>query len=294
MFSEKYTLDFDSSLFSGFLTAVQNFAENLQIGRLTSFITQDKIIVLSSSEYVLVSFIIDLDDNADDWMVKAFKIAEYFESKYDMDRWAGAISIFKKFSDDIKEILGKEEEDLLLRVAKWAKKEFGGEIQLNAVVKPRKDESNLKVDVLLDRGEIEPNKLDGKVLIKKHPSLGKDYCFIKVVDGIVGRGDVKDFIERIIEFGNDKTDEDEVDKIFPYFSKMVAIVGRDFSSTVKDLTDKLYKSKNKKHLVISKNYFYPPGPLKKLMPDLLHAYVEYWKWKEPSNLVEKNLDKIGH
>ncbi|TFF85381.1 MAG: hypothetical protein EU551_04165, partial [Promethearchaeota archaeon] len=253
MFSEKYTLDFDSSLFSGFLTAVQNFAENLQIGRLTSFITQDKIIVLSSSEYVVVSLIIDLEDNADDWMVKAFKIAENFESKYDMDRWAGDISIFKKFSDDIKEMLGKEEEDLLLRVAKWAKKEFGGELQLNAVIKPRKNEAKLKVDVLLDRGDIEPDKLDGKVLLRKHPSLGKDYCFIKVVDGIVGRGDIKDFIERIVEFGDDKINEDEGDEIFPYFPNMIAIIGRDFSSTVKDLTDNLYKSKNKKHLVVSKN-----------------------------------------
>ncbi|MHA1252777.1 MAG: hypothetical protein ACTSRP_22510, partial [Candidatus Helarchaeota archaeon] len=46
LFSEK-SLEFDSTLFSGFLTAVQNFSENLKIGSLTSFITNDKAIVIS-------------------------------------------------------------------------------------------------------------------------------------------------------------------------------------------------------------------------------------------------------
>ncbi|MHA1268911.1 MAG: hypothetical protein ACTSPY_03920 [Candidatus Helarchaeota archaeon] len=277
LFSEK-ELDFDSALFSGFLTAVQNFAENLKIGSLTSFITNDKIIVISSGEYAIVSLIVDLEDNADEWFNHAYTIVTKFEEIYDLEKFSGDVGQFKSFSEELKKILRQKEESFLLKVARWAKKEFGGELQLNTVLVPRKGSPQLKVDILLDRGDIDPEKLHNKLSIQRFQGLKKDIIFIKLVDGIVGRGEVKDFIEAITEFGN--TEIDESSEVFPYFPKMIVIVGRDFSDTVDDLTEKLYRVKNKKHFIQSKYLNLKVlGPLGKL--EIFNAWVEYWKWKEP-------------
>ncbi|MBD3228272.1 MAG: hypothetical protein GF329_08780 [Candidatus Lokiarchaeota archaeon] len=280
LYSNNYELDFDSTLFSGFLTAVQNFAENLKIGRLTNFITNDKIIVLTSTENVVVSLIIDLKDNEEEWMGKAYTIAEKFEEKYDLENWTGDISLFRGFTEDLDEILESEEEILLMDVAKWARKEFGGELQVNAVLRPRKDIPKMKVDIVLDRGEIEPSKLHNKLSLKRFEGLKRDIIFIKLVDGIVGRGDIKDFIQDIQEFGLENIDE-AGEEIFPYFPKMAVIIGRDYSSTVKDLEDELYSKKNDKHFIQSKylklNMF--PAPLRKF--EVFNCFIEYWSWKKP-------------
>ncbi len=278
LFSEK-SLEFDSTLFSGFLTAVQNFSENLKIGSLTSFITNDKAIVISSTENLTVSIIIDLEDNIDDWFDKAYLIGEKFEELYDIKNWSGEIGQFKDFSEELNKILHAKEESFLLKVAKWAKKEFGGELQLNTVLLPREGAQKLKVDILLDRGEISPKKIQDKISLKRFQVLKKDIIFIKVIDGIVGRGEVKDFIEKVQQFGHLETDNLN-ENIFPYFPKMVVICGRDFSDTVYDLTDELYKVKNNKHYFLSK-YLNIKLISQLGILDTLNAWVEYWKWKEP-------------
>jgi len=279
VFSENYTIDFDSTLFSGFLTAIQNFTENLKIGTLTSFITNDKAIVISASDYVSVALIIDLDDDVDEWFDKAYEIGQRFEEIYDMENWKGSLAEFNGFKDELKKLLVKKEENYLLAVAKWAKKEFGGEIRVNAILKPRKNKPKLKVDILLDRGDIDPRNLPNKLYLKRFQGLKKDLIFIKVVDGIVGRGEIKDFIEQVQEFGHFELEQVEED-IFPYFPKMVVIVGRDFSDTVKDLESTLYKVKNNKHYIQSKYLnLKVVGQLAKT--ELFNAYIEYWKWDTP-------------
>jgi len=166
-----------------------------------------------------------------------------------------------------------------LKVAKWAKKEFGGELQLNAVLLPREGAQKLKVDILLDRGEISPKKIQDKISLKRFQALKKDIIFIKVVDGIVGRGEVKDFIEKVQQFGHLEIDNLN-ENIFPYFPKMVVICGRDFSDTVYDLTNELYKVKNNKHYFLSK-YLNIKLISQLGILDTINAWVEYWKWKEP-------------
>ncbi|MHA1751515.1 MAG: hypothetical protein ACTSYZ_04020 [Candidatus Helarchaeota archaeon] len=278
LFSEK-ELDFDSTLFSGFLTAVQNFAENLKIGRLTSFVTNDKVVVISSSEQVIASLIVDLEDNIDDWFSKAYIICEEFEKKYNLEEWSGEIGNFEEFSEILKEIFKSEKKNFLVEVAKWAKKEFGGELQINALLSPEKGASKLKVDILLDRGELDISTIYDKLSVFRFQGLKKDIIFIKVIDGIVGRGEIKDFIESVEQFGQMEIDEKD-EEIFPYFPKMIVIVGREFSDTVFDLTDKLYRVKNKKHFIQSKNLNLKLlGPIGKL--EIFNAWVEYWKWKEP-------------
>lgn len=310
LFGKNYTLDFDSVLFSGFLTAVQSFAEDLKIGRLTNFITNDKVILISTSEDVVASLIIDLEDSVDDWLDKAYEIAERFQEMYneELSAFSGNISTFEEFSEEVSKILESEEKNLMLEVAKWAKKEFGGELQVNALLTPRKNKQPLKIDILLDRGDIDFRKIQDKIALHRFQWLKKDLIFIRVIDGIVGRGEIKDFMESIQNFGGDNPEEvetgifgrkkkshketksesenpEEIESpeesesgIFPFFPKMAVIVGRDFSSTVYDLSDKLYKNKNEKHFIQSKHLMIAP-PIHKM--DIFNCWVEYWKWQEP-------------
>jgi len=279
LFGKNYTLDFDSVLFSGFLTAVQNFAEDLKIGRLTNFITNDKVIILSTSEHVVASLIIDLEDNIDDWFDKAYKIAVRFEEMYEehLSEFSGNISTFEDFADEITNILESKEKDLMLEIAKWAKKEFGGELQVNALLMPGKDKKPVKIDILLDRGDIDLRKIQDKIAIHRFQWLKKDLIFIRIIDDIVGRGEIRDFIESLQNFGGKGPDEIE-SGIFPYVPKMAVIVGRDFSNTVYDLTEKLYRTKNEKHFIQSK-YLKIVPPISKM--DIFNCWVEYWKWQEP-------------
>lgn len=278
LFNKNYTLDFDSQLFSGFLTAVQNFAEDLKIGRLTNFVTNDKTIILSTSEHVGASLILDLEDNIEDWFDKAYKIMEKFEEKYNnLANFGGNVSAFQDFDADLATILASKEKDLMLEVAKWAKKEFGGELQLNTSLKPKKTKPAVKVDILLDRGDIDNRKFHDKVALHKFQWLKRDLIFIRVVDGIVGRGEIRDFMENLQNFGGVNPEEIEPG-MFPYFPKMAAIVGRDFSETVGDLNERLYKLKGERHFIQSK-YLVVGPPIGRM--DIFNCWVEYWKWKEP-------------
>jgi hypothetical protein len=277
LFNKNYTLDFDSQLFSGFLTAVQSFAEDLKIGRLTNFVTNDKTIILSASEHVGASLILDLEDNIEDWFDKAYKIMEKFEEKYNLSNFGGNVSAFQDFDEDLSKILASKEKDMMLEIAKWAKKEFGGELQLNVSLKPSKNKPSMKIDVLLDRGEIDKRKFHDKVALHKFGWLKRDLIFIRVVDGIVGRGEIRDFMENLQNFGGEVPEETEAD-IFPYFPKMAVIVGRDFSETVDDLNDRLYKAKGARHYIQSKHLTVGPV-IDKL--DIFNCWVEYWRWKEP-------------
>ncbi|MDD1778533.1 MAG: hypothetical protein LUQ65_10230 [Candidatus Helarchaeota archaeon] len=277
LFNKNYTVDFDSQLFSGFLTAVQNFAEDLKIGRLTNFVTNDKTIILSASEHVGASLIIDLEDNIDDWFDKAYKIMEKFEEKYNLSNFAGNVSAFQDFDNDLSKILASKEKDFMLEIAKWAKKEFGGELQVNVSLKPSKSKPAVKIEVLLDRGEIDKRKFQDKVALHRFQWLGRDLIFIRAVDGIVGRGEIRDFMENLQNFGGSNSDEVEPG-VFPFFPKMAVIIGRDFSETVADLNDRLYKLKGDRHSIQSK-YLNIAPPLAKM--DIFNCWVEYWKWKEP-------------
>ncbi|MBD3229705.1 MAG: GTP-binding protein [Candidatus Lokiarchaeota archaeon] len=139
LFTKNYEIEFDSTLFSGFLTAVQNFVESLKIGKLTNFITNDKQIILASTKRIVVSLIIDLNDDADTWMESAFIIAEEFENKYNLDRWSGDISKFKDFSDNLKDILDRNDEKLpsknKKRNYKYSVKDLSNNIILNNLLR---------------------------------------------------------------------------------------------------------------------------------------------------------------
>ncbi|MFX1250578.1 MAG: hypothetical protein ACFFCZ_03100 [Promethearchaeota archaeon] len=260
----------DETLFSGFLSAIRNFTKEMSLGGLSSFTTDEKTVYLVARSSVIVALIVSKKVPFEKIYSVAYTIGERFEKEYDISTDVVEIDDFKDFSSIIDQIIKEKEVPFLIRVAKFAQKEFGGQLS----VQPQLMNSHghyHKIDLVLDRGI----KKGGVVtkMTSHVKSFSKEVTFVKVIDGTAGRGEIKDFLELLTTFGRLLTGKTK-DEEFPYFPAKAAVIARDYSPTVQEEIDKLPKHKTK--TAIPGTHIAPDAR----MTASAKCFIELWKWRD--------------
>lgn len=102
----KKELQMDGTLFSGMISAISLFTNELKIGEIQFFETKDHQIIIHARKNIIVVGVVE-NKKEDDFVIKTLKnIAQRFLDQYSesLDNWNGDIGIFEPFSNEIAEI----------------------------------------------------------------------------------------------------------------------------------------------------------------------------------------------
>lgn len=270
----------DSTLFSGFVTAIRSFSSELSLGGLSSFTTEEKNIFLAARKRVVTAIIAPASSESKKIYSLAYKIGEAFEEMYEITETPD-LEKFKDFSEKLEEILKEKEVPLLLQAVEFAKKEFGGQVSIRPELKVGHGKT-VVIDIVVDRGKKKAASILDKLVQKVWAAFSEDITFIKVIDGVAGRGEVVDFIESLKSFGDESLrgfheNKGHVSEEFPYFPAQAAIIARDYSSTVFEEVEKLQRVDGKAYIP---GVHVTWGARGKRFPVSSKCFIELWKWKQ--------------
>ncbi|MEM2145504.1 MAG: hypothetical protein QW279_09085 [Candidatus Jordarchaeaceae archaeon] len=188
---------------------------------------------------------------------------------------------FKDFSEKLEEILKEKEVPLLLQAVEFAKKEFGGQVSIRPELRVGRGRT-VVIDIVVDRGKKKAASILDKLVQKVWAAFSEDITFIKVIDGVAGRGEVVDFIESLKSFGDESLrgfheNKEYSSEEFPYFPAQAAIIARDYSSTVFEEVEKLQRVEGKAYIP---GVHVTWGARGKRFPVSSKCFIELWKWKQ--------------
>ncbi|WXG42089.1 MAG: hypothetical protein WED07_15220 [Candidatus Freyarchaeum deiterrae] len=278
LFSKLDTID--STLFSGFVTAIRNFSSELSLGGLSSFSTEEKNIFLAARRRVVTAIIASTDLEFQKVYSLAYQIGAAFEDMYELTESPDQDK-FKGFSTRLEGILKEKEVPFLLEAAEFAKKEFGGAISIRPELKVEHGKT-MVIDLVVDRGKRNPEGVLNRLVQRRWKAFSEDITFVKVIDGIAGRGEVMDFIDSLRSVGEEsgmhiRNHKDRAAEEFPYFPARAAVVARDYSPTVFEEMEKLLRVEGKACIAGDQITRQARG---KYFPDSSKCFIELWKWKE--------------
>jgi hypothetical protein len=270
----------DSTLFSGFVTAIRNFSSELSLGGLSSFTTEEKNIFLAARMRVVTAIIAPTDLEFQKVYSLAYKIGESFEEMYEITESPDQEK-FKDFSVRLDEILKEKEVPFLLQAAEFAKKEFGGEVSIRPQLKVKHGKT-MAIDIVVDRGKKNPEGVLNRIVQRRWKAFTEDVTFVKVIDGIAGRGETLDFIDSLKNVGEESLTLPHIRKEsasdeFLYFPARAAVIARDYSPTVFEEMIKLQRCEGK--ACISGDHITRQAKGKRF-PESAKCFVELWKWRE--------------
>jgi hypothetical protein len=273
----KMNENIEPSLFSGFITAIQNFSKEMALGGLSSFMTDEKTVFLAARENIVTAIIAPVDSEFEDIFSLAYGLGEKFEEKYEVRDEGGDVGIYRSFDSVVDEYLQREEVPYLIRVANFARKEIGGEVSIRPKLKTREGKFET-VDILVDYGDRTSKGSFRDKMMQRHLKVfSTEVIFLKAIDGTAGRGEVMKFIESMKNYGTWRKEVDEMPDVFPYFPSKVVVIARDYSPTVFEglegwdrIDDKAYISAD--HLAFTFGA--------KIAPKVTKCFIELWKWHD--------------
>lgn len=265
----------EEGLLGGFISAIANFGKDVKIGNIKSFDTDENRLVLVGSEDKILAVIYDptKDNNLDVYSLAGILIEEFNKSFPSLKGNIPAERINTlEFDSTIETVLSSKKKPFFYEVMEWAKKEYGGElfIRQNQFTK---DEQSIVIDIVLDRGKMKTSGLVDKISSKIiGEDFSKDVVYIKVIDGIAGSGEAKEFFNACKTFGRRRSEK----QIPSYFPTIAGIVAKDYSPTFERILRDLNK-KDEKYILIPEA---APRIAKMINrpPKTHQCQIQCWKW----------------
>ncbi len=268
--------DIEPELFSAFVAAVGHFAQDLAIGSLTSFTTEDKTVFVAQRERTITALVIPRSIEFQENYSLAHEIGERFEEQYRIPTRPQPED-YQDFKKTVEQFLRNRRYPFLRRVASYAQKRFGGEVTLRPQLM-RRDGSEAVVDILVDSCK-KRTGLNGDSSNELGVlALSQDVTFFKVIDGEAGRGEVLDFMDAAGDFGIGIMKRGEL-TIIPYPPARVVIVARDFAPTAIEEVRSLPRHEGTPFLDLSGAY---KGVRIRGVPKEVRCAVELWMWHDDS------------
>ncbi len=261
----------DPSLFSSFITAIGHFTRELKFGGLSSFTTEEKVIYLAPRDRIITALIAPKKKEYQ----TAYSLANELGRQFEESGISSNISRkedYDEFAEVVDQFLRKIQNPFLTRVSEFIQNQYPGEV----TVKPnlmKRDGSQGSVDILIDAGKSAASS--GNVTEK----FGENYSFVKVLDSMVGRVHIIEFIDSLDNFAVLAMKKDEM-ILTPYFPTRAIIVGREYDSAAIDFLMKLPKGNIGRY--IDGAYIYAGLKLKGI-PKETRCVVDVWKWHDDTS-----------
>ncbi len=261
--------DIDPSLFSSFVAAIGHFSNELKLGGLSSFSTEEKVIFLAASDRTITALITPKRSEYQVAYQLAANLGNQFEERYETDSLNEPMT-YDRFTTVVDDFMKKMKHPFLNRVAIFVHEQYGGEISIKPKLM-KQNGSTGEIDILMKCSQ---KKDIGK--ISASTILSGELTFVKAVDNEVTRGEILDFIDSTEGYGTMKVSRDELE-FEPYFPSRAIIVGRKYSENVFEFLDKLPTEKGRPY--VDGTHVYMGAKLKE-MPKDCRCYLEVWKWHD--------------
>ncbi|NHI82815.1 MAG: hypothetical protein EAX81_00740 [Candidatus Thorarchaeota archaeon] len=264
----------DPSLFTGFVSAARHFSNELSLGGLTSFTTEEKVIFLARKNKVITAIIKPQNPDHQSTVSLAYELAEQFESRFDVPRNPQP-SMYKDFEGVVDDYIREIKNPFLSRVARFIHKQYGGEV----AIKPRfnkKSGSQGVIDIVASTQE------ESRDLRNGISNLYSDkYTFVQAVDGVAKKGDIMEFLDNTDCYGVMVMIKDSLEFV-PYFPSRAVVVARQYPEDLLGYLDKLPRDKGR--IYIDGTHAFVGLGIKGLKRDP-KCFVELWKWRDSDDPV---------
>ncbi len=268
----------DDVLFSGLLTAIKSFINELSLGGLSSFTTDENNFYLIGRESITTCLISKKNLDFKEVYSLAVEISTEFEKMFGLEL-EGQIDVnhYTKFQKTLDSILNKQANEIPfdIKVAEFVKKEFGENISYQPKLK-NNEGKYITIDLLVDNGS-KNSGFRNKFISRVHKSFSRDTTFVKVIDGIAGRAESLQFLDSIKTFGSRFSGPKDTET-YAYFPRKSIIIARDYSPTLLEELD--FKKHAGKSFIPATHILPTAGA--HTAPDDMRCYVELWKWSEES------------
>ncbi len=273
----------DESLFSSFVTAVRHFSNELALGGLCSFATDEKVIFLSQNDKTVTALITTKSPEFEETLELAQEIGNQFEQNYQIPIRPQPLQ-FTGFGTFVDDILKRVRNPFLNRVAQFAHKEYGGSISLKTRLLKDSGAEGI-IDVLVNHPQ-KSSEDDGRGASDELTmnAYSQNFTFVKAIDDIATRGSVIDFIDSVDSYGVRVMKKDKLE-FRPYFPNRAVVVARDYADDVWDFIEKLPKEDGTPY--IDGSHVYAGFKIKRASTDT-KCKLEFWRWHDnghPDRLV---------
>jgi hypothetical protein len=268
----------DSSLFSSFISAIVHFAKDMELGGLTSFTTEAKMIFLAPRENTITALITPTRKEFQEAASLAGELGKQFEDKYHMPDILQPQN-YKEFQTTAEEFLRKVKNPFVSNVATFVHSKYGGSV----AIKPRLMKENGNegtVDMLVNLGVRYDDEEDSQKNGKKTQDIySESYIFCKLSEGRMSRGEVIEFIDSLDGYGIRAMKKDSMEFI-PYFPTRAIIIAREYAEPVFDFLRKLPREEER--ICVDGAHVFA-GRKMNGGPKNAKCYVDVYKWHENSD-----------
>ena len=267
----------DPSLFSSFITAIGHFSQELKFGGLSSFSTEEKVIHLAARETTITALISPKSPEYQQAYSLANELGRQFEDLHRQSDGEYEPDEFSDFHEMAAEFLQKIRNPFYSRVAGFVHEKYGGSVSIKPrLMKRTGAEGIVDMVVNLPQKEGQPDNGGKKDRKGLSSAFSKNFIFVKVADGRLGRGEFLDFIDSIDGYGVRIISKGKIN-FMPYYPSRVVIVAREFDSNVFEYLKKLPKSNNQTY--IDGAHVFAEIKMKDV-PKNTKCIIELYEWRE--------------
>lgn len=249
----------DPSLFSSFVSAIGHFSKQLKFGGLSSFTTDEKVIYLASRDKTITALITPKKKEYQE----AFSLASELGRKFEEGHYI-TTSQYDEFEEIADEFLKRIQNPFVSQVSSFIHDKYDGEVSIGARLFKRDGGQGI-IDILVDTS----SKDNSSNLFGEH------YIFVKVIEGVLERAQLIDFIDSLDRFGVRFMNKDEF-AFRPYFPSKAVIVARNFEQEALQFLEK-YAHKGK--IYVDGAHIYVGLKLKDI-PRETRCFVDLWQWRD--------------
>jgi hypothetical protein len=241
--------DVDPSLFSSFIAAVGHFSNEMKMGGLSSFTTEEKVIYLAARERIITALVAPKKPEYQLAYSLARELGRRFEEEHHSVIAAPSsspISEYSEFQIVVDDFIRKIQHPFISRVAEFVHKKHGGEVSVKARMM-LKHGNQAVIDIVVNLGMKIDEEDTGRKKRAASEMFQENFIFVKVRDGQMSRGEMIDFIDSIDGFGFITPGRDEL-VFVPYFPSRIIIVARDYSPEAIEFLQRLSKTDDEIYL----------------------------------------------
>lgn len=103
----------DGILMAGVVKAIRDFLQELKIGKIHTFQTHEKKILIAIDGVILVALVCDDNTNSELYYPKIKYIANSFNNSCNWDTWCGELDIFDELKDSISTIINLSDQEII-------------------------------------------------------------------------------------------------------------------------------------------------------------------------------------
>ncbi|UCE10077.1 MAG: hypothetical protein JSW61_14075 [Candidatus Thorarchaeota archaeon] len=216
----------DPSLFSSFIAAIGHFSNELRLGGLSSFTTEEKVIFLAAREKIITALVSPKKPEYQEAYSLAKELGRQFESQningdsfdvYQQDEFALIVDDFMR----------KIKNPFVSRVAEFLHTNYGGSVSIKTRMMKVNGSQGI-IDAVVNLGIKHTAEDNGKKKRDTADLVSENFIFCKVSDGRLSRTELIDFLDSVDGYGVRIMKGDELTFV-PYYPSRSVVIARAFA-----------------------------------------------------------------